>query len=126
MAENTEHKTADPHDEDTSETKEDKKRPEAEDLLHKAYLFGLGLRKDLEESVNKLIERGEEETEEKEKAIDDVLKKAREKASPLEHKIEELVNKVLDSMNLVSKEKFEALEKRVVELEQQLKKSEQE
>lgn len=123
MAENTEHKTADPHDEDTSETK---KRLEAEDLLHKAYLFGLGLRKDIEESVNKLIERGEEETEEKEKAIDDVLKQAREKASPLEHKIEELINKVLDSMNLVSKEKFEALEKRVVELEQQLKKSDQE
>jgi polyhydroxyalkanoate synthesis regulator phasin len=83
------------------------------------------LRRDIEESVNKLIERGEEETEEKEQAIDDVLKKAREKASPLERKIEDLVNKVLDSMNLVNKEKFEALEKRVVELEQQLNKPEQ-
>jgi len=123
MAENTETKT---NDTQTEETSEGKKRSEAEDLLHKAYLFGLGLRKDLEESVNKLIERGEEETEEKEKAIDDVLKKAREKASPLEHKVEELVNKVLDSMNLVTKDRFETLEKRVMELEQQLKKPAQE
>ncbi len=123
MAENTENTTTEAQNE---ETIGGKKRSEAEDLLHKAYLFGLGLRKDLEESVNKLIERGEDETEEKEKAVDDVLKKAREKASPLEHKIEELVNTVLDGMNLVTKDKFESLEKRVAELEAQLKKSPQE
>ncbi len=120
MAEDTKKNTTETQNEETSD---DKKGSEPEDLLHKAYLFGLGLRKDLEESVNKLIERGEEETEEREKTIDDVLKKAREKASPLEHKIEELVNTVLDSMNLVPKDTFDALETRVAELEAQLKKS---
>jgi len=123
MAEDTKKNTTETQNEETAD---DKKGSETEDLLHKAYLFGLGLRKDLEESVSKLIERGEEETEEREKTIDEVLKKAREKANPLEHKIEELVNKVLDSMNLVTKDKFEALETRVAELEAQLKKSSEE
>ena len=50
----------------------------------------------------------------------------RERTSPLEHKIEEFVNKALDSMNMVTKEKFEALEERVAELEKQLQKAAQE
>jgi polyhydroxyalkanoate synthesis regulator phasin len=109
-----------------TKTEKDTQSSEMEDMFHKAYLFGLGLRKDIEEAVNKLIERGEEETEEKERAIDDVFKKAKEKTAPLEHKLEELVNKTLDSMNLVTKEKFEALENRVIGLEQRLQQSKQE
>lgn len=120
MADTKEKTTTEPQSEATAD---DKPRLEGEDLLHKAYLFGLGLRKDLEESVNKLIERGEEETEEREKAVDDVLKKAREKVGPLERKVEELVNNVLDGMNLVPKEKFEALEQRVADLEAKLQES---
>lgn len=116
MAENTE-KTQ----EGQTASEEKKGCPETEDLLHKFYLFGLGLRKDIEEAVSKLIERGEAETKDKEKTVNDVFEKAKEKSVVVENKLEEFVNTMLERMNLVSKEKYEALEKRVAELEQKMK-----
>lgn len=96
----------------------------SDDLLHKFYMFGLGLRKEIEETVSKLSDRGKTETDAKERPIegtfDDMLKKARERTSALEGKMEELVKKGLERMNLVTKERFDALEKRVEELEKRI------
>lgn len=95
-------------------------QPEGDDLLHKFYMFGLGLSKEIGETVSKLSERGKTETDDKDKTLDDVLKKAREKTGLIENKLEDLVKRGLERMNLVTKERFDALEKRVEELEKKM------
>jgi polyhydroxyalkanoate synthesis regulator phasin len=126
MSENTEPKT-DQREEAQEEqasseqeqkgTEEQKERTETENLFHRLYLFGLGLQKDIEDTVKNLIERGEIEAEEKEKIVDDFVQKAKESSTKLENKIEELINQTIESMNLVPKEKYDSLEKRVQILE---------
>ncbi len=44
-----------------------KTRTETESLFHKVYLFGLGVQKDIEETVNNLIEKGETKAEQRRK-----------------------------------------------------------
>ncbi len=46
--------------------------------LDKVYLFGLGVQKDIEETVNNLIEKGETKAEQREKIVDDFVKRAKE------------------------------------------------
>jgi len=124
MADNEERK----NEQTSSETTGSGKHSQAEndDLLHKFYMFGLGLRKEIEETMTKLSDRGKPETgtnpdaNTKDRTFDDMLKKAREQTSVLEGKMDELVKKGLDRMNVVTKERFEALEKRVEELEKRM------
>ena len=92
------------------------------------YLFGLGVQRDIEETVKNLIDRGEVRAEEQQKVVDDFMKKAKENTGKVEEKINEMINKTLEGMNLVPKEKFDALERRtqvleskVLELEQRMK-----
>jgi polyhydroxyalkanoate synthesis regulator phasin len=125
MAENTAPNANEPEEtQEEGKTTEKEERTEAENLFHKFYLFGLGLQKDVEETVKNLIERGEMEAGEKEKIVDDFVKKAKESSSTFEEKIEDFVNNALESMNLVTKEKYDALEMRVQELENTIQKLE--
>ncbi len=129
MAENTEEKTTETEEQQeeqkaSEEQKEKEESTETENLFHKLYLFGLGLQKDIEESVSNLIEKGEEMAGEKEKVVDDFLKKVKARGDTFENKLEEMVNKTLENMNLVTKSKYEELEKRVQELEDKIKETE--
>ncbi len=129
MSEQTEPKTEyteEPKEEQASSEQqqeageEQEERTETENLFHKLYLFGLGLQKDIEGTIRHLIERGEMEADEKEKMVDDFMKKTKESGKKFEKKIEEMINQTLESMNLVPKEKFETLEKRVQILERKI------
>lgn len=130
MSENAEPKTDQTQDEQQEQSKSDEKkqRTEFENLFHKMYLFGLGVQRDIEETVKNLIDRGEVRAEEQQKVVDDFMKKAKENTGKVEEKINEMINKTLEGMNLVPKEKFDALERRtqvleskVLELEQRMK-----
>lgn len=89
------------------------------------YLFGLGVQRDIEETVKNLIERGEVRAEEQQKVVDDFMKKAKENTGKVEEKINDMINKTLEGMNLVSKDKFDTLERRVQVLESKLLELEQ-
>ncbi len=125
MAENTETTTGQTQEEQTSseqqqeQGKSEKKeqRTEFENMFHKMYLFGLGVQRDIEETVRNLIERGEVKAEEQQTVVDDFMKKAKENTGKIEEKINEMINKALEGMNLVPKDKHDALERRVQILE---------
>jgi len=126
MSENTENKTG-PQDEQQEQAKSDQKeqRTEFENLFHKMYLFGLGVQRDIEETVKNLIDRGEVKAEEQQKVVDDFVKKAKENTGKVEEKINDMINKTLEGMNLVPKDKFDALERRVQNLESKVLELEQ-
>lgn len=115
MAENTETKTNATQEPRSSEEK--KARTETENLFHKMYLFGLGVQKDIEETVNNLIEKGEAKAEQRDKIVDDFVKRAKEGSTAIEKKIEEFVNQTLETMNLVTKEKHDVLKEKCDTLE---------
>ncbi|PID57691.1 hypothetical protein CSB45_05505 [candidate division KSB3 bacterium] len=114
MAEHTEATT-----ETTQEVQHDSTETE-DNLFHKLYLFSLGLQKDLEESIHKLIERGELVSEEKQKLVDDLVKKAKESTGSFEKKLEDLLTSTLESMNFATRDKHDQLEKRVQILERKI------
>ena len=138
MAENTEPKAEETQEEQSTagqeaEDQQEQQRTETENLFHRLYLFGLGLQKDLETTIKNLVERGEMEAEEKEKMVDDLREHVKKSSSQFENKIKDLINQVIEGMNLVPKEKYETLEKRVqiletkvLELESRLKESQPE
>lgn len=133
MAERAETQAKSTQEPNNSEEK--KTRTETENLFHKMYLFGLGVQKDIEETVSHLIEKGETRVEQRDKIVDDFVKRAKESSNAVEKKIEDFVNETLESMNLVTKEKhdalkekyetlerkYETLEKRLQELEEHVK-----
>ena len=97
-------------------------------LFHKMYLFGLGVQRDIEDTVRNLIERGEKRADDQQKVVDDFMKRARENTGKIEEKFNEMINKTLETMRFVPKEKYDALERRVqvleskvLELEQRMK-----
>ena len=107
---------------------EKKDRTEFENFFHQMFLFGLGVQRDIEDTVKNLIERGEKRAEDQQKVVDDFMNKAKENTGKVEEKINDMITKTLERMNLVPKEKFDALERRVqileskvLELEQRMK-----
>lgn len=130
MSENTEPKTEQTQDEQQQEqdTSEKKDQDPVVNLFHKMYLFGMGVQREIEETVKNLIDRGEVRADEQQKVVDDFMKKAKENTGKVEEKINEMINKALEGMNLVPKDKFDALERRaqilegrVLELENRMK-----
>ncbi|GAK51522.1 hypothetical protein U14_02767 [Candidatus Moduliflexus flocculans] len=125
MSENTEPKTDQAQNEQEQGDSEKKEQDPLFNLFHKVYLFGLGVQRDIEETVKNLIDRGEVRAEEQQKVVDDFMKKAKENTGKVEEKINDMINKTLEGMNLVSKDKFDTLERRVQVLESKLLELEQ-
>jgi polyhydroxyalkanoate synthesis regulator phasin len=130
MHERDQHAMFGPSDTETkaqTETEREKQKEsrEAEDILHRFYLFGLGVRKDIEEMVSKLISRGESEKEAKDQAVNEFLHRAKEKGDEIEGRLEGFVEHSLQRMNLVTKEKYTTLESRVTDLERRVEALEQ-
>jgi len=119
MAENSEPKQA--QDNATQTDAQEKERTETESIFHRMYLFGVGLQKDIEQTVENLIERGQVEAGERQKVVSDLLKGVKQSGEHLEGKLEQFVNDALEKMNLVTMDKYEALEKRLNALEQRIK-----
>ena len=92
-----------------------------QDLLKKAWLFGVGVfdftKEKAEALVSDMVKRGEVSQQESPQAVEQILDKAQEMQKSLFEKIKEIIA----GMNLARTTDLEALEKRVAALEEEIK-----
>ena len=92
--------------------------------IEKGFLMGLGvlsLTKDKAEQMKEqLINQGELGRNEAEEFFSGLLKKGEEEKDSLEKFVQEKVQKILKETNVVTREEYEQLAKRVEQLESQL------
>lgn len=95
------------------------------DFLKKTYLAGLGLasmtQEKIEELVDDLIKRGEVAEKDRSKIVEDMLNRVQEEQDKLFKKVREYVKKVVHEMGLPTHDEFNELQKRVEQLENELK-----
>jgi polyhydroxyalkanoate synthesis regulator phasin len=91
------------------------------DLIHKIVYTGIGLaamtEQKAQEIVNELVKQGEVSSEEGKTLTKELMEKARHHKEELKKTISEEVKKVCDRFKWVSRDDYEALQKRVEELE---------
>lgn len=96
------------------------------DILEKAFLAGLGAvslsRKKTEEFLAEMKEKYQMTEEEGKAFIEKVEKMAREGKERVAEMVDAEVKKVVDRIGLVPREEFDRLQKRIEELEEQLRK----
>ncbi len=89
--------------------------------LRKVFLSGLGAlsltKEKLKTLIEDLIKRGELTEKQAKPLLEELWKKVQESKSVLEERIGTLVQKWVKKMDLVSREEFEELKKRVATLE---------
>lgn len=92
-----------------------------QDLLKKAWLFGVGVfdftKEKAEALVSEMVKRGEVSQQESPQAVEQILDKAQEMQKALFEKVKEIIA----GMNLARTADLEALEKRVAALEEKIK-----
>ncbi|MCI0395192.1 MAG: phasin family protein [Chloroflexi bacterium] len=94
------------------------------DLARKVLLAGIGAvalaQEEVEEFVNKLVERGEIAEKDGRKLIQDIMEKRKKKAedikSDAEGKLEKRMEEILDRMNVPSKADIDALSAKITAL----------
>jgi polyhydroxyalkanoate synthesis regulator phasin len=95
------------------------------ELLHKAWMFGVGVldftKEKVEALVQEMVQRGEITQAESPEAVKQLLAKAQETQQALWDKVKELTRKAIDEINVAKASDLEALEKRVAALEEALK-----
>jgi polyhydroxyalkanoate synthesis regulator phasin len=95
------------------------------ELLHKAWMFGVGVldftKEKVEALVQEMVQRGEITQAESPEAVKQLLAKAQETQQALWEKVKELTRKAIDEINVAKASDLEALEKRVAALEEALK-----
>ena len=95
------------------------------DFLKKTYLAGLGLasltQDKIEELVDDLVKRGEVAEKDRSKVVNDLINRAQEEQEKLFKTVREYVKKVVHEMGLPTHDEFNALQKRVDQLENDLK-----
>lgn len=93
--------------------------------VKKAMYTGLGMasltKEKLEELVTELAKKGELSEQEGKEIFAEVAAKTKEAKDKLESQVRQLVKESLAKMNLVSKEDLAALERKVAELEEEIK-----
>jgi len=96
------------------------------DLLEKAFLAGLGAvslsRKKTDEFLAEMKEKYQMTEEEGKAFIEKAEKMAREGKERVAEMVDTEVKKVIDRIGLVPREEFDRLQKRIEELEEQLRK----
>ncbi|MRR57629.1 MAG: phasin superfamily protein [Deltaproteobacteria bacterium] len=96
------------------------------DLLEKAFLAGLGAvslsRKKTDEFLAEMKEKYQMTEEEGKAFIEKAEKMAREGKERVAEMVDAEVKKVVDRIGLVPREEFDRLQKRIEELEEQLRK----
>jgi polyhydroxyalkanoate synthesis regulator phasin len=95
------------------------------DLLHKAWLFSVGMfdftKEKVEALVADMVQRGEISQGESPEAVKELLAKVQETQQALWEKVRELTKTAVDEINVAKASDLEALEKRVAALEEALK-----
>jgi polyhydroxyalkanoate synthesis regulator phasin len=95
------------------------------ELLHKAWMFGLGVydfsKEKVEAVVQDMVQRGEISQQESPEAVKQLLAKAQDAQQALMDKVKELTQSAIDEINVAKVSDLEALEKRVAALEEALK-----
>lgn len=91
------------------------------DLLHKVLYAGIGLaamsEEKIKETVSDLEQRGAVSSEEGKKLAQDLIDKAKHHTDEMKKVVQTECHKVLTKMNLVPREDYEALRRRVESLE---------
>jgi polyhydroxyalkanoate synthesis regulator phasin len=95
------------------------------ELLHKAWLFGVGVfdftKEKVEGLVQEMIQRGEITKQEGPEAVKQLLAKAQDAQQALWEKVKELTQAAINEIKVAKASELEALEKRVAALEEALK-----
>jgi polyhydroxyalkanoate synthesis regulator phasin len=94
------------------------------ELLHKAWLFGVGMfdftKEKVEALVEEMVQRGEITQQESSEAVKQLLAKAQEAQQAMVEKTKELVNKAVAETKCAKASDLAALEKRVAALEREI------
>jgi polyhydroxyalkanoate synthesis regulator phasin len=95
------------------------------ELLHKAWLFSVGMfdftREKVEALVQEMVQRGEITQQESPEAVKQLLAKAQDAQQAMVEKVKEFTKNAIDEINVAKASELEALEKRVAALEEALK-----
>jgi polyhydroxyalkanoate synthesis regulator phasin len=95
------------------------------EILHKAWLFGVGVfdftKEKVEELVQEMVRRGEITKQEGPEAVRELLGKAQEAQQAMVAKVKEVTRSALDEFKVAKTSELEALEARVAALEEALK-----
>jgi polyhydroxyalkanoate synthesis regulator phasin len=95
------------------------------ELLHKAWLFSVGMvdftKEKVEGLVQEMVQRGEITQQESPEAVKQLLAKAQDAQQALWEKVKVLTKAAIDEINVAKASELEALEKRVAALEEALK-----
>jgi polyhydroxyalkanoate synthesis regulator phasin len=95
------------------------------EILHKAWMFGVGMVDFTKEKVDALVadmvKRGEISQAESPEAVKELLNKVQETQQALWVKVKEFTKNAVDEINVAKASELEALEKRVAALEEALK-----
>jgi polyhydroxyalkanoate synthesis regulator phasin len=95
------------------------------ELLHKAWLFSVGMfdftKEKVESLVQEMVQRGEITQAESPEAVKELLAKVQETQQALWVKVKELTRAAIDEINVAKASELESLEKRVAALEEALR-----
>ncbi|MBK8444371.1 MAG: hypothetical protein IPL35_13585 [Sphingobacteriales bacterium] len=95
--------------------------------MKKVLYTGVGLvastTEKLQAVVNDLVDKDKLHQEEGKRIVDDFVKSTESKKDEFEGKMKELVNSIVNKMNLVRREDFNDLSKRLEELESKMTKA---
>ncbi len=93
-------------------------------LVDRLFTLGIGIaalsKEQAEKIAEELTQKGKMASDEASAFIDELMKKGTESREQWEAVIKEKIEQVLRESNIVTKQEFEALEKRVNELERKL------
>jgi polyhydroxyalkanoate synthesis regulator phasin len=96
------------------------------ELLHKAWLFSVGVfdftKDKVEALVQEMVRRGEITQQEGPEAVKQLLAKAQEAQQAMVAKVKEVAKNAIDEIKVAKASDLETLEKRVAALEEALKK----
>ncbi len=94
------------------------------DLLRKTYLLGLGLasltKEKVEEVVDELVQKGEVAEKDRGDILSDLWARAREEQHRLTETVRDNVKSIVSDMRMPSRAQYDALLKRVEDLEARL------
>jgi polyhydroxyalkanoate synthesis regulator phasin len=94
------------------------------ELLHKAWLFGVGMfdftKEKMEDLVQEMVRRGEITQQEGPEAVKQLLARAQEAQQAMVAKVKELTKNAIDEIKVAKASELEALEKRVTALEREI------
>lgn len=98
-------------------------------IFEKGLAFGIGLavksKEQIEAAVDELVKKGELKKEESNKFVNELLEKGAETRVEFDQMIKDRMKKMSNELNLARKEDIQRLEQRIVQLEQELNKNNQ-